>query len=86
MGSQSFQYKKKEGHVRKLIVVVDKNSRDRIEVRSAEYNGHPYIDIRTYWRNGDDDAWKPSKKGVTVKPELVGELIGLLRKAESGGK
>ncbi len=25
------------------------------------------------------------KKGVTVKSELVGELIGLLRKAESGG-
>ncbi len=69
----------------KLLGVVDKNSRERIEVRAAEYEGHPYIDIRTYWRNGDDDAWKPSKKGVTVKPELVGELIGLLRKAEIGG-
>ncbi len=69
----------------KLLGIVDKNSRERIEVRVAEYQGHPYIDIRTYWRNGDDDAWKPSKKGVTVKPELVGELIGLLRKAVSGG-
>ena len=65
----------------KLFGVVDKNSRERIEVRTAEYNGHPYIDIRTYWRTRDDDAWKPSKKGVTVKPELVGELIALLQKA-----
>ena len=65
----------------KLLGVVDKNSRERIEVRAAEYQGHQYIDIRTYWRNGEDDDWKPSKKGVTVKPELVGELIAVLRKA-----
>ncbi len=70
----------------KQLGVVDKNSRERIEVRAAEYEGHPFVDIRTYGRNGDDDTWKPSKKGVTLKPELVGELIGLLRKAESGGK
>ncbi len=66
--------------VSKLLGIVDKNSRERIEVRAAEYQGHPYIDIRTYWRTGDDDTWKPSKKGVTVKPELVGELIALLQK------
>jgi len=67
--------------VNKLLGTVDKNSRERIEVRAAEYQGHQYIDIRTYWRIGDDDAWKPSKKGVTLKPELVSELIAVLRKA-----
>jgi hypothetical protein len=66
--------------------VVDKKSRERIEVRAAEYEGYPYIDIRTYWKGKDDDQWLPTKKGVTVKPELVGELIAVLRKAESGGK
>ncbi len=65
----------------KLLGVVDKNSRERIEVRAAEYQGHQYIDIRTYWRNGDDDAWKPSKKGVTVKPELVADFIAVLKRA-----
>ena len=69
----------------KLLGIVDKNSRERIEVRAAEYNGHEYVDICTYWKGKDDDPWRPSKKGVTLKPELVGELIGLLRKAESGG-
>ena len=66
----------------KLLGVVDKNSRERIEIRAAEYQGHPYIDIRTYWRSGEEEDWKPSKKGVTLKPELVGELIAALRKAE----
>jgi len=70
--------------VSKLLGVVDKNSRERIEVRSAEYQGHPYVDIRTYWRSGEDEDWKPSKKGVTLKPALVGDLIVVLRKAEDG--
>ena len=70
----------------KLLGVVEKNFRERLEVRAAEYNGHEYVDIRTYWKGKDDDPWRPSKKGVTLKPELVGELIGLLRKAESGGR
>ncbi len=70
------------GQVSKLLGVVDKNSRERIEVRAAEYEGHPYIDIPTYWRTGEDEDWKPSKKGVTVKPELVGDLIAALQKAK----
>lgn len=65
----------------KLLGIVDKNSRERIEVRAAEYEGHPYIDIRTYWKGKDGDSWRPSRKGVTLRPELVGELIALLQKA-----
>ncbi len=63
-----------------FLGIVDKNSRERIEVRAAEYEGHPYIDIRTYWLSRDDDTWKPSKKGVTLRPDLVGELIAVLKK------
>ena len=65
----------------KLLGTVDKNSREQIQVQAAEYEGHPYIDVRIYWRTQDDDRWKPSKKGVTLRPELVGELIAALRKA-----
>ncbi len=65
----------------KLLGVVDKNSRERIEVRAAEYQGHQYIDIRTYWKGKDDAPWRPSKKGVTLKPELVADLIAVLKKA-----
>ncbi len=69
----------------KLLGVVDKNSRERIEVRAAEYEGHSYIDIRTYWRSQDGEEWRPSKKGVTLKPELVGELIAAIRKSGNKG-
>ena len=65
----------------KLLGVVDKNSREWIEIRACEYQGHPYLDIRTYWKGKNDDPWRPSKKGVTLKPELVADLIAVLKKA-----
>ncbi len=74
------------GKLSKLLGIVDKNSRERIEIRAAEYEGHPYIDIRTYWRTRDDEEWRPSKKGVTLKPELVEELIVALKKVRDGRK
>ena len=64
----------------KLLGVVEKNVRERLEVRAAEYNGHEYVDIRTYWKGKDDDPWRPSKKGVTLKPELLADLIAVLKK------
>ncbi len=73
-------------NMNKLLGTVDKNSRERIEVRATEYEGRPYIDIRSWWRSNDDDGWKPSKKGVTLRSELVKELIALLKKAENKGK
>ncbi len=70
----------------KLLGSIHKTDLERIEVRDCEYKGHPYIDIRTFWRTRDDEEWRPSKKGVTLKPELVGELIAALTKVEDGRK
>ena len=70
----------------KLWGTVNKNTRERIEVRATEYEGRRYIDVRVWWRSNDDDEWKPSKKGVTLRPELVGELIVVLKKAEGKEK
>ncbi len=66
----------------RFLVTVSKNSRERIEVRLSEYQGHEYLDVRLFWRSSDNGEWRPSKKGVTLKPALVGELIGLLEKVK----
>ncbi len=70
----------------RLLGTVDKNSNVRIEIRACELEGHPFLDIRQFWRTSPEEEWRPSKKGVTLKPELVGELIVVLRKAEGKGK
>ena len=70
----------------RFVGAIEKNWRERIEVREDEYRGHLYVDIRIYWRADQNDEWKPSKKGVTLKPSLVKELITLLQKTEKEEK
>ena len=69
----------------KLLGTVDKNNNERIEIRACELEGHPFIDIRQFWRTSPEEEWRPSKKGVTLKPGLVDELIAVLKKVENKG-
>ncbi len=70
----------------KLLGIVDKNNTERIEIQACELEGHPFIDIRTWWRSKNEDTWKPSRKGITLHPGLVDELIAVLKKVENKGK
>lgn len=62
----------------RLLGVIRKGDKERIQVEVTEYKGHPYIDIRTYERKGD--GWYPTTKGITVRHEMVDELIMALAK------
>ncbi len=67
----------------KLLGTIPKNELEEIRVRVRAFRGHPYIDIRVYWRTDpEEEYWRPSQKGVTLKPELVGELITALKNVE----
>ena len=43
-----------------------KNPREQIHVKIMDYNGRAFLDIRTYWRQGEEGQWRPSAKGVTI--------------------
>ncbi len=58
-------------------VEISKSPHARIRIERREFKGIEFIDIRQYYRD-DTDTWKPTAKGVTLSPELVGELIKAL--------
>ncbi len=67
----------------KLLGTIPKNELEEVRVQARAFRGHPYIDIRVYWRTDpEEEYWRPSQKGVTLKPELVGELITALKNVE----
>ncbi len=74
------------GKLNKLLGWVDKNNRERVEIRTCKLEGRPFIDIRQFWRTGPEQDWRPTRKGVTITLEVVGELIAALEKAVDGGK
>jgi len=63
----------------KLLGTIPKSELEEIWVQIREYRKSVYLDIRVFYR-GDPDGqdWRPSGKGVTLKPEQAGELITAL--------
>ena len=58
--------------------VIEKNSRESIVISNTEYKGNKYVDIRVFYKNGPDDELKPTRKGVSLRPEQVAALVTAL--------
>ena len=63
--------------------VIEKNSRESIVVSEIEYKGNKYIDVRVFYKDTDGNL-KPTRKGVSLRPEKVAELVTALAAAADG--
>ena len=55
--------------------------KDKIIVTVKEFKGKQYIDLRTHFEN-DQGEWIPTKKGISLTPDNLDEMIGFLQKAK----
>jgi hypothetical protein len=67
--------------MQKLIVTLKKNSIDEIRVAFSEFKGHKHLDIKVYTELEDSKDKVPTKKGLTIRPDLLPGLIEALQKA-----
>lgn len=65
----------------KLVAEIPKNKGEKLLVRLTEYNGLQLVDMRCY--SLPDNA--PTRKGLTIRPELVPQLIAALQQALTEG-
>lgn len=57
-----------------------KNALEKVKIQSLEFKGKRRIDIRIFFdeSNGRDTNWIPTKKGISLDPELLPALkIGI---------
>lgn len=63
---------------------IQKKEGEKIVVAMKEYRGFDYLDIRTFFLN-DKGEWCFTKKGITLAPAKITELISMLQKAKHNG-
>ena len=63
--------------------VIEKNSRESIVVSEIEYKGNKYVDVRVFYKD-TDGSLKPTRKGVSLRPEKIAELVTALAAAVDG--
>ncbi len=66
---------------------LERSQTEKIVVQLKSFRGRRYMDFRLYYL-ADEDEWRPTQKGITVRPdmwsqfkELVDEADRLLRDA-----
>ncbi len=60
---------------------IKKNAVDTIKCSLKEYQGHEFIDLRTFYED-DNGELKPTKKGITFSPDKIKDVIDLLEQAQ----
>lgn len=63
----------------KQIAQIEKGE-DVVRVALTEFRKRQYVEIRTYYM-ADDGEWKPTRKGITLNPDLMKEVYQALGKA-----
>lgn len=58
-----------------------KNNREEVRVTLSKYKGYDLVGVRQWFRN-DNDEPRPSKSGVTIRVELLPELLQLIQRAK----
>lgn len=63
---------------------IQKNSREEIRVTLESYQGRELVNLRV-WFEADGGEYRPSKKGIAFRRELLPEVLAALGKALEGG-
>ena len=64
----------------KLIAIVPKNARERVQVSLTRYHEHDLVDVRVYADNGEE--WVATAKGVALRTVMLPALAVALKDAE----
>ncbi len=69
-----------------LITQIKKNSTEVYRIYEKEYEGYKFIDVRIYYMDKNSNEYKPTKKGISIMPNNVEEIInGILKAMEVMG-
>jgi len=64
---------------RELVYSFDTSPTERVQVSLSTFKGKTYVDLRIYYKASDGE-FKPTKKGITLSPDLLPELGEAIRK------
>lgn len=60
------------------LLIIDKNTKEKIEVKKVELKGKGFIDIRTLFKD-DAGEYKPSSKGIAIPADKFEEIVNAVQ-------
>lgn len=66
-----------------VVATIHKNANESIRVSVSQFHGHTLADVRVFAPVAGMDCLCPTKKGVSVRVEMVDEVIAALHEAKA---
>jgi len=70
----------------KIIKDIEKGGGEIIRVEISEFKGVKYLNLRVWYTDKETGEYKPTQKGIAVKPELYPMLKEAVLEAEEALK
>ena len=64
----------------KIIDEFDISDNQKLRCQVGEYRGSLRVDVRQYIKAGDDDEYKPTKKGINFNREWIDNFLSMVDK------
>ena len=64
----------------KLIHEFQKNANEKVRVEFCRFNNHDLLNLRVFFQS-EDNKWLPTRKGLTIRPDLLDDLKEAVDKA-----
>lgn len=65
-----------------VIKDIDKGGGEIVRVEVSEFRGQNYLNLRVWYTDKESGEYKPTQKGIAIRPELYGELKQAILAAE----
>jgi hypothetical protein len=65
-----------------LLATIPRSDTEELHICINEYKLKKYVDIRIFYRTEEDENWNPTKKGITIPPAKINDIIAALRDAQ----
>jgi hypothetical protein len=66
-----------------LLTTIERSATEELQIAINEYKKKKYVDMRIFYTTDEGDSWNPTKKGITIPPEKIDDVIEALGKAKA---
>lgn len=68
--------------MQKVVATIEKNRSEEVRVELSEFNGHDLVSARVWLKGANGTDPTPTRKGITLRIELLPALREALNQAE----
>lgn len=66
-----------------IIKDIDKGNGEIIRIETSEFKGQNYLNLRVWYTDKESGNYKPTQKGIALRPDLYPQLKEAILAAEN---